>query len=86
MKFSKRRKEKVKQQILEILGEKLLYTNGVAQKVERDEEFIKKILEELFEEGLVEKITLNEKGTKENIRRTRWIKRGSNTDDTKSII
>ena len=74
MKFTRKRKEKIKLQILENLNG-IFYTNKIAEIVERDEEFIKDILEELFNEGLVEKITLNEKGTKENIRRRRWRKK-----------
>jgi predicted transcriptional regulator len=74
MKISKQKKEKISEQILEVLFLKSpqpLFTSIIAREIARDEEFIKKILEELKEKNLIIKISKNPQG-KPYLRRSRW--------------
>ena len=48
-----------------------IFTSKVAEEIARDEEFVKKLLKELKEKGLVVEIKKNPEG-KEYIRRSRW--------------
>lgn len=74
MKISTKKREKISEQILEILflkSPQALFTSTIAQEIARDEEFIKKILEELKEKKLIIKISKNPQG-KPYLRRARW--------------
>lgn len=74
MKISIKKREKISEQILATLfavNPKPLFTSQIAQEIARDEEFIKKLLLELRENGLVIEIKKNLKGIP-YIRRSRW--------------
>ena len=74
MRLSKEKRDKISEQILSLLYHsfpKQLFTSTIATEIVRDEEFIKTILFELKEKGLVVQIRKNEKG-KLFIRRMRW--------------
>ena len=74
MRLSKEKRDKISEQILSLLYHsfpKQLFTAEIARESARDEEFIKAILFELKEKGLVTQIRKNEKG-KLFIRRMRW--------------
>lgn len=73
-KISQKKMTKIKENILAILFEnspKAIYTNKIAEELCRDEEFIKKLLEDLYKEGLVTKIAKNNKG-KSFLARRKW--------------
>jgi DNA-binding IscR family transcriptional regulator len=74
MKISQKKREKISEQILAFLFSKSprsFFTSQIAQELARDEEFIKKILLEIKEKGLVNEISKNPKGRKYKLRR-RW--------------
>ena len=74
MKISKKKKEKVSEQILALLfsiNPKSLFTLHIAQEIARDEEFIKKLLLDLKKKKLVVEIKKNPKGVP-YLRRSRW--------------
>lgn len=74
MKISEEKKRKISEQILAFLyssNPRPLFTAHIAKEIARDEEFIKKIMENLKKENLVLKINKNPTG-KEYKRRTRW--------------
>ena len=74
MKISNKKKEKIKEQILSYLfleNPKSIYTAHIAQEIARDEEFIKKLLLELKDKGLVLEIKKNKQGLNYK-RRARW--------------
>lgn len=74
MKISNKKREKISEQILAFLysiNPKSIFTSHIAQEIARDEEFIKKILQELKNKKLVAEIKRNPKGIPYK-RRTRW--------------
>lgn len=74
MKISKEKRDKISEQILAhlySLNPKPAFTRSIAASIARDEEFIKKLLQELKEKGLVIEIKKNPKG-KPYLRRSRW--------------
>jgi len=74
MRLSKEKRDKISEQILSWLYHsfpKQLFTAEIARESARDEEFVKTILYELKERGLVVSIKKNETG-KLFVRRVRW--------------
>ncbi|MEX0932634.1 MAG: hypothetical protein WDZ77_00860 [Candidatus Pacearchaeota archaeon] len=74
MKISKEKLEKISEQILATLyssSPTLLFTSNIAQEVARDEEFVKKLLNELKSKKLVKEVKKNAKGA-DYSKRTRW--------------
>ena len=74
MKISSEKKEKIYEQILDLLfsqSPKSLFTAHIAKDLARDEEFIKKLLQDLEKRQLVLEIKKNPQG-KEYKRRQRW--------------
>jgi hypothetical protein len=73
-KISDLKKEKISEHVLSVLLDKYpepVFTAHIAQEIARDEEFIKKILDELKNKDLISLIDKNPKGLKYS-RRTRW--------------
>ena len=65
MKISKEKRDKISEQILAELYSEFpnsLFTAQVARNLARDEEFIKKLLKELWQKNLVVAIKKNSKG------------------------
>ena len=74
MKLSKQKRDKISEQILSHIFysfPKQLFTSEIAQEIVRDEEFVKNLLFELKEKGLIVAIRKNEKG-RSFIRRLKW--------------
>ncbi len=74
MKISNEKKEKISEQILNLLyliNPKLIFTSHIAKEIARDEEFIKKILLGLKNKKLIIEIKKNSKGVP-YLRRSRW--------------
>ncbi len=74
MKISKQKKDKISEQILSILFDVFpssLFTAHIARETARDEEFIKSLLFELNEQGLVIPIKKSSDGLPYS-RRIRW--------------
>lgn len=74
MKISDKKREKISEQVLALLYTefpKPQFTSYIAQEVARDEEFIKKLLQELKKKKLIIEIKRNPKGII-YIRRSRW--------------
>jgi hypothetical protein len=74
MKLSKEKKDKIAEQILAHLYNsfpKQLFTAQIAKELARDEEFIKNMLFELREKGLIMPIRKNKKGIVFS-RRIKW--------------
>lgn len=74
MRISEKKKEKIFEQILSAIysvSPKPLFISQIAQEIARDEEFVKKLLFELKQKGLVADITKNPQGIP-YIRRSRW--------------
>lgn len=74
MKLSKEKRDKIAEQILSHIFysfPKQLFTSEIAKELARDEEFIKSLLFELKDKGLIVQIRKNDKG-KSFIRRQRW--------------
>ena len=74
MKISEAKKEKISEQILAVLYSsfpKLLFTSKIAAEIARDEEFIKRLLNNLKKKNLIVEIKKNHKGV-DYIRRSRW--------------
>ncbi len=74
MRISETKIKKIKEAILAFLFQnspKSFHTYLISQEIARDEEFIKRLLQELAKEGLVTKIDKNPKGIK-YLRRERW--------------
>lgn len=72
--ISKQKKEKISEQILSYLFSifpNQKFTSDIAKELARDEEFIKKLLEDLFQKELVTKVDKNPQGFKYS-RRVRW--------------
>ena len=73
-KISDIKKEKISEHVLSVLLDKYpepIFTAHIAQEIARDEEFIKKILEDLKTKELITLINKNPKGLQYS-RRTRW--------------
>ena len=74
MRISNKKREKISEQILAFLysiNPKPVFTSHIAQEIARDEEFVKKILQELKNKKLVAEIKKNPKGIPYK-QRTRW--------------
>lgn len=74
MKISDKKKEKISEQILNLLysiSPKPLFTAHIAKEIARDEEFVKRLLLELKNKKLIIEIKKNSKG-KIYLKRTRW--------------
>ena len=74
MKISEKKIEKISEQILALLFSitpKSLFTSHIAQEIARDEEFIKKLLNNLKQKKLIIEIKKNPDGI-DYIRRSRW--------------
>lgn len=74
MKISSKKKEKIYEQILAILystNPKSIFTSYIAKEIARDEEFTKKLLQELKNKKLILEVKKNPKGI-DYIRRIRW--------------
>ena len=72
--ISNTKKEKISEHILSILLDvfpKTLFTSHIAREIARDEEFTKKLLEDLFSKNLVIKITKNTQG-EDYLKRIKW--------------
>lgn len=73
-KISKQKIEKISEQILSHLYSifpKQIFTSDIARELARDEEFIKKILQDLMKNELVIKIDKNQQGF-QYTKRLRW--------------
>ena len=74
MKISEKKREKIFEQILALLYQnspKSLFTSHIAQEIARDEEFMKKLLNELKIKKLIIEIKKNPDGI-DYIKRSRW--------------
>lgn len=74
MKISDKKREKIFEQILVVLysvNPKLMFTSKISQEIARDEEFTKKLLQELKKKGLIIVVKKNPKGIPYK-RRARW--------------
>jgi hypothetical protein len=74
MKISQEKKDKIFEQILALLfnsSPKMIFTSHIAKELARDEEFTKKLLQELKKKNLVLEIKKNSNG-KEYLKRSRW--------------
>jgi len=74
MKISKLKKEKISEQILLFLftrSPQILFTSHIAQEIARDEEFVKKILNELKNKNLIIEVKKNKEGI-DYKKRSRW--------------
>ena len=74
MRLSKQKRDKISEQILSYLYHtfpKQLFTAQIARELARDEEFIKTMLFELKEKGILQAIKKNKKG-QDYVRRIRW--------------
>lgn len=72
--ISKEKQDKIIEQILSYLYNvfpKQLFTSDIAREIARDEEFVKRILEEILKKGLVLKISKNSEGVLYS-KRSRW--------------
>ena len=72
--ISEKKIKRIKEIILSFLfhnSPKAFFTYGIAQEIARDEEFCKRLLQELSKEELVVKVDKNSKGIK-YLRRERW--------------
>ena len=73
-KISDKKKEKISEQIVNLLFSKfpkLIFTSEIAEELARDEEFIKKLLQDLEAKEIVKRINKNPQG-KKYLRRSRW--------------
>jgi predicted transcriptional regulator with HTH domain len=74
MKISKAKKDKISEQILSYLYHsfpKTPFTAEIAREIIRDEEFVKRLLLELSDKGLIIPIKKNSKGNL-FLRRSKW--------------
>ena len=73
-KISQQKKDKISEQILHYLfsvSPEAIFTSAIGDETARDEEFIKSLLLNLKEKGLVIEVNKNQKGI-EYIKRQRW--------------
>ncbi len=74
MKISEEKRKKISEHILACLYSntpKPLFTSFIAKEAARDEEFVKKLLLELKNKGLIVEVKRNPKG-KPYLKRSRW--------------
>ena len=74
MKISSKKRDKITEQILAHLysiNPKAVFTSHIAEEIARDEEFVKKLLNEMKKKNLVVEIKKNPKGIL-YLRRARW--------------
>ncbi len=74
MRISEVKKEKISEQILAVLYSsfpKPLFTSKIAVEIARDEEFIKRLLNNLKKKSLIVEVKKNHKGI-DYLRRSRW--------------
>ena len=74
MRISLKKREKICEQILStiyLLSPKMLFTSQIAEEIARDEEFVKKLLNDLKNKKLVKEVKKNPKGEKYK-KRSRW--------------
>lgn len=74
MKISKEKRDKISEQILAILFQnspKLLFTFHIAKEIARDEEFVKELLLDLKNKGLISEVNKNPGGILYK-KRARW--------------
>ncbi|MBU4070026.1 MAG: hypothetical protein KJ646_03505 [Nanoarchaeota archaeon] len=74
MKISDKKREKISEQIIDLLysiNPKSLFTLHIAQEIARDEEFIKKLLLNLKNKGIITEIKKNPQGILYK-KRSRW--------------
>ncbi|MBS3090658.1 hypothetical protein J4433_02720 [Candidatus Pacearchaeota archaeon] len=74
MKISKEKQDKIKEGILSFLfhnSPHSFFTSEISKELARDEEFMKKLLEEMLKQGLVAEVKKNQKG-REYTARTKW--------------
>ncbi len=74
MQISDEKVKRIKEDILALLfnsSPNALFTSFIARDTARDEEFIKKLMEQLYSKSLVAKVNKNPRG-KEYSRRIRW--------------
>jgi len=74
MRISRQKQEKIKEAILQLLfhtSPRALFTADIARELARDEEFTKRLLQELREKGLVVSVNMSADGKLYN-RRLRW--------------
>lgn len=75
MKISKEKRDKISEQILQVIYSnplKALFTSNIAEEIARDEEFVKKLLLDLKHKKIVIEIKKNPKGIS-YLRRSRWV-------------
>lgn len=74
MKISKEKRDKISEQILALLFQnspKLLFTYHIAKEIARDEEFVKELLLDLKNKGLISEVNKNPQGISYK-KRARW--------------
>lgn len=74
MRISKVKQDKIKESMLSFLfhsSPRAFFTSEIAEELARDEEFTKKLLEEMQKQGLVAAVDKNPRGIKYN-KRIRW--------------
>lgn len=74
MKISEEKRKKISEQILAYLysiNPQAVFTADIAKEIVRDEEFTKKLLQDLRKKGLVNEIKKNAEGTP-YLKRSRW--------------
>ena len=74
MRISNVKREKISEQIISFLFQespKALFTSHIAREIARDEEFTKKLLEDLKKKRILVEIKKNKKGIS-YLRRSRW--------------
>ena len=72
--ISQEKQNKIAEQIISLLYSsfpKTLFISSIAQEIARDEEFVKKLMEDLLKKNLVTKIDKNPAGFNYS-RRSRW--------------
>jgi hypothetical protein len=74
MKISQEKRDKISEQILALLFQdspKLLFTYHIAKEIARDEEFVKELLLDLKNKGLISEVNKNPQGVSYK-KRARW--------------
>jgi len=74
MRISEKKRERITEQILAYLysiNPKAVFTSYIAEEIARDEEFVKRLLNEMKQKNLVIEIKKNPKGIS-YLRRARW--------------
>jgi predicted transcriptional regulator len=74
MKISQEKRDKISEQILALLFQnspKLLFTYHIAKEIARDEEFVKELLLDLKNKGLISEVNKNPQGISYK-KRSRW--------------